>query len=253
MDNYVFIQFDESVNFLEEYEVYKKQLVDKLRPYFSHVLTDKFDPNKVGKCFSVHISLGKNPANPNLNHFYKYLTYSSPFPRIETIIYNLSTVYRSFRVNDLPKRRTSVIVFDMDDTLIDETTKPFYKDIFVELNEYRDYFQYIVLWTHGTTSYLSEIELGFKFDLYISRSGEETENKGLGGVLRELNRAYGVSSLDFCVLVDDGSFNFTDDYDLFVHVKTKPLRGTYKTALNDIIRYMNSYYEKKKFSRQISI
>jgi hypothetical protein len=252
MNSYVFIQFDENILFAE-YPIYKRKLMSALEPYFTSVLTRSFDPNLVGKHFSVHLSLGGTPANPNKNYFYRYISYKSSFPEIYQVLDTLSRVYASFRTPELASRRTNVIVFDMDDTLIDKSTAPFYKNIFKDLKLYKEYFDYVVLWTHGTTSYLSEVKLDFKFDLYMSRNNEDSENKGLGAVLRELNKSHRVSKLDFCVLVDDGTYNFEGDYDLFVHVNTKPPPGSYQYKLSEIVYCMNRYFQKKSFPRQINI
>lgn len=252
MDSYVFIQFDENLK-LPEYQLYKRKLILSLQPFFTSVLTKTFNPNLVGKCFSVHISLGGTPANPNKNYFYRYLSYKSAFPEINQILDILSRVYASFKTTELTNRRTNVIVFDMDDTLIDKSTIPFYKKIFDDLKLYKELFQYVVLWTHGTTPYLSEVKLDFQFDLYLSRNGEESENKGLGAVLRELNKSHRVTKLDFCVLVDDGTFNFEGDYDLFLHVNAKPTSSSYLHKLSEIEYCMNRYYQKKTFPRQINL
>jgi hypothetical protein len=253
MNSYVFVQFDENIT-IPEYKIYKKKLIGALQPYFTCVLTKSFDPNLVGKNFSVHLSLGGTPTNQNKNFFYRYISYNSAFPEISRILDGLARVFSSFRIaENYLKSRTNVIVFDMDDTLIDKMTNPFYKNIFNDLLQYKQYFDYVILWTHGTTPYLSEVKLDFKFDLYMSRNNEESENKGLGAVLRELNKSHCVNSLDFCVLVDDGAFNFKDDYDLFLHVNTKPTPGSYERKLTEIVHCMNRYFQKKTFPRQINI
>ena len=252
MSSYVYIKFDESITY-PEYKIYKSKLIKSLEPYFTNVLTTSFNPNVVGKTFSVHLSLGNTSTNQNRNHFYRYLSYKTPFPDINQIISALATLYKTFRTAELHSPRTNVIVFDMDETLIDSNTKPFYKNIFNELIKYKDYFQYIILWTHGTTSYLSEINLDMTFDLYMSRNTEDSENKGLGAVLRELNRSHSVEQLDFCVLIDDSAYNYDNDYDLFVHVNTKPSPESYTRTLSEIVYCMNRYYQKRNFPRQINL
>lgn len=250
VESYLFIEFDKTVKY-PEYEIYKTKLINSLKPYFTSVLTNSFNPNLVGKTFSVYLSLGKTSTNPNENLFYRYLSYTHPFPEIELIREGLAGVYKMFKTTKLQHSRSNVIVFDMDDTLIDSTTKPFYKNIFKELMTYKDYFQYMILWTHGTTSYLSEIKLDITFDLYMSRNADDSENKGLGAVLRELNRSHSVEKLDFCVLVDDNESNSKDDYDLFVHVNSKPKRESYAKTLSEIVHCMNRYNQKQKFTRKI--
>lgn len=252
MESFVFIKFDENVRY-PEYKVYKSKLIKSLQPYFTNVLTTSFDPNVVGKSFSVHLSLGNTPTNPNRNHFYRYLSYKTPFPQIDQVVDALATIYKTFRTTELHFPRTNVIVFDMDDTLIDANGKPFYKNIFNDLIQYKEYFQYLILWTHGTTSYLSEINLGMTFDLYMSRNAEDSENKGLGAVLRELNKSHAIEKLDFCVLVDDSAYNYDNDYDLFVHVNTKPSHESFARTLNEIVYSMNRYFQKENFKRQINL
>lgn len=251
MESFVFLDFSDDVKF-REYQLYKEKLIKSLAVYFT-VLTKTYDPNIVGKRFSVYISIGK-PCENNTDSFYRYLEYKSKAPGIQDIVETLAEMYNNYNKYCIPnKKRTNVIVFDMDDTLINYDTIPFYKTIFEELKEYKEYFDYIILWTHGTTPYLEEVKLDFKFDLYMSRSYKNTTNKGLGAVFRELNNKYNVSKLDFCVLVDDLSDNFIDDYDLFVKVDKKPTKGSYKRTLDEIVKRLNKYINKQSFKNQINI
>lgn len=255
MDSYIFLDFDENIK-LKEYDFYKRKMIKTLKNYGT-ILTKDFNPNITSKCFSVHISLGKEKQT-NLHYqnlFYTYIEYKSSFPSIDGIAQKILQLYSYFARPMYPlQRRMDIIVFDMDETLIDKNLKPFYNDIFKELELYRNYFTFIVLWTHGTTTYLADIKLlNFKFDLYISRSNEDSENKGLGAILVELNKTYGIKKLDFCVLVDDSSFNFKNDYDLFVNVNKTPICGSYKATLKDIVYCMDRYYNQKQFANEIYI
>lgn len=255
MESYIFLQFDDNVK-VKEYKIYQTKLIHTLKKFFT-ILPKDYDKNVVGKRFSIYLSLGKKSSNiRHENAFYRYLEYESSFPDIAQIIKKISEIYTLFNKPYFTQHnsRVDVIVFDMDDTLIDGDQVPFYQNIFKELKEYRNYFKYVVLWTHGITSYLAEIKLDFKFDLYMSRSNEDSENKGLGAVLRELNNStHAVKKLDFCVLVDDAPSNFNNDYDLFVNIDKRPIPGSYSATLKKIVYCMDRYYQKKSFPNEISI
>jgi hypothetical protein len=256
-NTYVFIRFDDTFK-CKEYRIYKRQLINTMMKYFSVVFTKEPDPNIVSKTFSVYLILGCSDemlrTEQARNIVCSYHAWKSPFPNICDIERQVFTSYCGFQRNIKPGfERNNVIVFDMDETLIDRDTIPYYKEIFKEISEYRDYFKYIILWTHGLTSYLSEVKLDFEFDLYMSRNDEHSENKGLGAVLRELNKSCGVSHLDFCVLVDDTPSNFENDYDLFLHIVNKPSRNTYKKALGEVVSRMSQYYRKKQFNHILKI
>jgi len=256
MESYIFIEFDDNIK-IPEYKIYKIKLIRTLEKFFT-VLTNDYNRNIVGKRFSIYLSLGKKSTTTiqHENAFYRYLEYDSSFPDITQIIKKIADIYSVFNKPYIivHNSRVDVIVFDMDDTLIDGDRVPYYKNIFKELEKYRNYFKYIVLWTHGITSYLAEIKLDFKFDLYMSRSNEDSENKGLGAVLRELNNStHSVKKLDFCVLVDDAPSNFNNDYDLFVNIDKRPVPGSYSATLKKIVYCMDRYYQKKPFTNEIKL
>lgn len=260
MSTYLYLTFDDK-NKTSFSDLYKDELCNVLRQYFSVIYVNKKPPaNIVSKTFSVHLMFGDKDGSlyrrhHRLNIFCFYHSWIDSFPSIEDVEKHIYILYSGFykNIKYMSGRRNDVIVFDMDETLIDRDTVPYYKNIFKELELYRKYFKYIILWTHGTTSYLSEIDLDFKFDLYISRNADDSENKGLGAILREMNVSYGISCLDFCVLVDDTISNYENDYDVFVHVKRKPSYGSFQNALNKIVTTMNLYYSKKDFNHIIEI
>lgn len=152
----------------------------------------------------------------------------------------------------------SVIVFDLDDTLIHEDdnttttntnnniinndTTSLNKDIheiktyknrkieFVDIvkivNFARCIFDKVILWSHGTTKHVYKmLNLGKYtnvFDLIISRDNamptDICPNKGIGFVLKQMNIHFKTTRITKACLVDNEISNFNNDYDFFIHV-----------------------------------
>lgn len=125
------------------------------------------------------------------------------------------------------KITASVLVFDLDDTIIDVNGKLFANDLYPAIQSLRSIYTYIGLWSHGTTNhvfkYIKKIydTQNVKFDFIISR-GDYARNKSVAHVLNVLNEQFNVSRLNLSCLVDDKKSNFTEDYTVFVHLKTAP-------------------------------
>lgn len=120
-----------------------------------------------------------------------------------------------------------LIVFDLDETLIDENRDPLIPDLRNFISSTRACFNFVVLWSHGNSMHvrksLYKNDLIGSFDMVISRGNdEETRCKGLGYVLRALNVKFGVNRIEYAVLVDDLRDNFTGDYDWFLNVPSNP-------------------------------
>lgn len=123
-----------------------------------------------------------------------------------------------------PCKIASVAVVDLDDTLINENC-----EILIEnLNNYliimKRFFDYIIIWSHGNQSHVNyafnSVLAPYKkyFSDIIARSSQfKSNNKGIGIILRFLNRKYDVCQLSHTMLVDDQSCNYNRDYDYFIH------------------------------------
>jgi hypothetical protein len=139
----------------------------------------------------------------------------------------------------LDQTASNVIVFDFDDTLVSPDLQLFYQSLPADLELYRNLFDYVVLWTHGTQDYIYDSlnMKKFKFDLVMSRfrnCSDTSVNKGLAAVLRQLNTKCGVNRLNFCVLVDDKPSNQIGEYDVFVEINNEPCESFYKKLLHNL-------------------
>lgn len=207
------------------------------------------------KTFSVCITIGIKDTCElrSQNIFTTFLTYND-FKYVEDILKDIKISAGIFYANvkQNPNLKKNVIVFDFDETLVYEQTRLAYNNLFDDLHKYRQLFDYIVLWTHGTTDYINEAlatinpqytdennkQRSFKFDFIISRKSTDIDvfyNKGLGYVLNELNRRYSLTSINYAVLVDDKKSNFKNDYDLFVYLTQQPIQERFYAKLYPII------------------
>lgn len=141
----------------------------------------------------------------------------------------------------LIRKVTSVIVFDLDETLL-------LKGDLVNVNHIvclaKKCFNKVVLWSHGTTDHVihhlrENINL---FDLIISRSGfmqdDRCPNKGIGFLLKQLNKKFNITTLTTTCLVDNDRRNFKNDYDMFIHVPEYAL-------ISDIDKFLITEMEKQ--------
>ncbi|UBZ25546.1 38K protein [Crangon crangon nudivirus] len=119
----------------------------------------------------------------------------------------------------------SVIVYDLDDTIINRDGDYITSNIKELINHSRRYFDYIFLWSHGCSRHVENAKqtcingIGFDFDYIISKRTMDTiSNKGFGKVFRILNEQYGVATIAYSALVDDLASNYVGDYDCFLHI-----------------------------------
>lgn len=127
-------------------------------------------------------------------------------------------------------RASSVVVWDYDDTLVNEKGQILFKEIPGLVHTVSKYFDYSVLWTHATTKWLIQNSFPFKFDVIMTRGNEPTDGRGAkhsAHVLRALNDSLGVVALTYSALIDDTKDNFDFDYDTFV----QPPRGGLKAGV----------------------
>ncbi|KAG6558422.1 Bracovirus particle protein 38K-1 [Microplitis demolitor] len=183
----------------------------------------------------------------DLHHYTHYIKYKDgeSFEILNDRLKNLSSTYESYGLT-----RASVIVLDLDDTLIDDSINPRSRRLINQLNQFKRIFNFVVLWSHGTTNHvrdsLNALKISKKFfDLIITRPTLQVcgSNKGIGVVLGELYRQFQVREITFSCIVDDLKSNFTDDYMLFVHVPkksdTEDLSDFYDWILKEIPQIKN--------------
>ncbi|KAG8148348.1 uncharacterized protein [Chelonus insularis] len=157
-----------------------------------------------------------------LNHFTHYLRYTDGenLNNLKKVFENLRS---SYEINGL--NRGSLIVFDLDNTLIDDSLRPLSKNLEFQLSVFRKLFDYVVLWSHGTSTHVSNalnsLKLPYRFfHVIITRADWQScgGNKGLGFVLSILYNKYKVREITFSCIVDDTKANFTNDYMVFIHI-----------------------------------
>ena len=163
-----------------------------------------------------------------------------------------SNVIREEHLNIIVQQQTNffatssavctVIVFDLDDTLIDDKNQPLVSNLAEFIDHTRTIFDYVVLWSHGTCEHvhsnLKMYKLQKSFDLVISRNyNENTKNKSIGLVFKELHKKFNISQISMCALVDDLKDNFNEDYDYYLQVprsNAKTVEKYYKFAFEKL-------------------
>lgn len=135
------------------------------------------------------------------------------------------------------KLKASVLVFDLDDTIIDKECNLFGDDLPEALNSLKGLYDYIGIWSHGSTNHVFKnikkifMEHNIKFDFVITRD-DKVYNKSVIHVLNILNKKFSISELTFSCLVDDKFSNYNYDYSLFVHLTRNPENFT---SMSDFI------------------
>lgn len=212
---------------------------------FSNIYLNQYlHPSKTSKIFSVYVAVGETNYDEYIkvcsrNCYYATFYYENS-PDTEKFLSDIVNVISTYSPT-VEQKSATVVVFDLDDTIITPEYKLFYNEILLDLEQFREIFDYIVLWTHGTEDYLARRmrDINFNFDIMMSRKRDIDDppqmNKGLSAVLRCLNEKYNVKTIKYAVLVDDKLENYNQDYDFMLLIDKKPLSRFYKSAL-EVIR-----------------
>lgn len=248
-------------NSKEEFNKYIEDIKNAILKKLKTLYTKVYEPsdyskyvlsNSKSKNYSIFIYVGEGlkfyQTEMNKNLFVDYYSCNYSVDIEKELCVDCGKLYQQFYDNIKNRGPVNIIVFDFDDTLVDKNQKIFYNSIWCDLEMYKKYFHYVILWTHGTDTYLSdemckiEQTTNFRFQMLIARkrTTEEVENKGLGAVLKKLNSQFGVSKINFSVLVDDKLSNYKLDYDVFVEVKNIS-NSYYKKILDKLVKKLTKY------------
>ncbi|UHB41786.1 38K protein [Macrobrachium rosenbergii nudivirus] len=194
------------------------------------------------KCYSLmlNINIEKDYTNNNDVHV-DYIMYSinndMDIKNLFNIIDAKVTTFYVINTKNTVIRKKSVVVLDLDETLINREGKIIITDLHKYLGTLKTMFTYVVLWTHGCQRHANNIFqnslASYKnyFDLVIVRNSNcQKSKKGLGYILKLLNEKYGVMSLSDTMLIDDQKSNYNYDYDYFIHVPRYNFR-TFSTIM----------------------
>lgn len=128
-------------------------------------------------------------------------------------------------VSDYAIRNLSVVVFDLDQTLIDDNRNDckILDNCKHVLSTAREHYDFIVLWSHGSSLHVNTYvsRLNFTFDLVLSSNdyGKNAIN------CKNLLHLYNYISVDYrityAILIDDSPYNWTPEYDMLI----VPIRG----------------------------
>lgn len=199
-------------------------------------------------CYSSYVLLSKVSTNidssydddkaRNLRIYTNYLNISSNIINKEHL--NL-IIQQKLQFYSISQRICTVIVFDLDDTLIDVNDQPLVGNLQNFIENTRNIFDFVVLWSHGTCEHvhhnLKLHNLQSSFDLVISRNyKEQTKNKSIGLVFKELHKKFNIAQISMSALVDDLHSNFNEDYDYYLQVP----RSNAKT----VEKFYNFAFEK---------
>lgn len=136
---------------------------------------------------------------------------------IKEIIESLVMLKHSFYNKTVQIRDKTVIVIDLDDTLIDKTNKFLLTDPNKFFKELYRRFDYVVMWSHGNEEHvffnLYTHNIHEKFDeiLYLT-ADESARPKGFGRILRLLNEKYNVICTKYTFIIDNDTRNHLTDY-----------------------------------------
>ena len=166
---------------------------------------------------------------------------------------NISFQYNNFHSFSNIKN-ASVIVFDLDDTLIDKDNLPLWTDTRQAILECHKLFDFVILWSFGKSEHVyhglrqcSLSESDFNWIITRRYFSDDLDCKGLGYIFNLLHAQFKVVSLHYSVLVDDLPENSSNEYTRFIQIRE---RDKYKSSLIEFLTpTFNSL--KKSLSRNI--
>lgn len=175
--------------------------------------------------------------------------------QVDELVYEVASYLENFY--KIPKL-VSVVVFDLDDTIIDENDKLLYSGILEEIKTITSYFDYSVLWSHGLSTHVMRNVERYKLDrifdhIMYRNINVEDNNKSVGTVLQQLNQLYEVTGFTFTVLFDDLELNNIGDYDVQYKIPRHMGESYYeeyytsiKNNLPKIMKDIVNYYKSSK-------
>lgn len=193
-------------------------MIDKINPKI-HIYSHRVGINENVESFNIEKNYNVHVDYTNLKGIIKLSDMQSILIKTKVFLNNVTPF-------DYEK---SVIVFDLDDTLVAKDGCIMFKNMSKIIHSLRDCFDLIVLWSHGNNRHVTNNLLvklkDIKFDSVIVLDknaildGEYyAHNKGVGKLFNVINREHGVGKLKLTALVDDQAGNFIGDYDLFSHI-----------------------------------
>lgn len=223
------ILHDRSVYLL--YDTYTEKAGLVLTPYYDCVIGDGTLPFYTSACITKDTPYFRiQESAPRLVIWTK----TDPLPISATCVIriDIDEIYTTIQaIKSWPStisQEKSIIVFDLDETLIDSENKMYPNAIDV-LKIARNYFDLLVLWSHGSslhvdehiTKYFSNI----KFDLVLSNSNDQPKSpKNLLYLYNYFPNTLFTTSW----LIDDSPYNITAEY---THVAI-PLK--YSDSINSL-------------------
>lgn len=232
--------------------------------------TKRFDlePNY---SYTIHIILlNENPAdkdgadlceNSMRNVFvdtYTYKTVAYDREEIRKIVESVVILRNRFFNKPSTVTDDTVVVVDLDNTLIDDGGNLIIADINTFFSKLSSYFNRRVLWSHGAEShvktYVKKYELQKYFDIIIYRCDDETltekgiylscQNKGFGKVMNILNNRYNTIQVKYTCLIDDIKENNAGDYTFAIIVPRLTTWCEYEKFYNCSINKLSNKIRK---------
>lgn len=141
---------------------------------------------------------------------------------------------------DCAIRRLRVVVFDLDQTLIDNdpTDCKKLKNYETVLQTAREHYDFIVLWSHGSSLHVNTYatRLNFTFDLILHKNDYGEDSVNCKNLLHLYNYIGADCRIEYAILVDDSPYNWTPEYDSLI----VPIRG-----IRDILPISHLLYKLK--------
>lgn len=188
------------------------------------------------KSYSLAIFLGMDPPESfAYNTFVEFLVFKD-CEEIKKIFNKIVKKVENFYAAG--NYVANVVVFDLDETIIDEKNKllsPNMRELILNIIKQ---FDYAVLWSHGVERHVKGALERHNLDfwhkiMFKPHNISYCKNKSLGRVLLRLNEKYGVTGFDKSYLFDDLPSNNLGEY-------TKQ----YIIPLNKKSEYYDDFYKK---------
>lgn len=162
------------------------------------------------------------------------------------IVVQVESLYNRFK--QPLELQESVVVWDLDETLINDDGTPTSDKLEVYLKLFRNHFKRMVVWSHGDPAHvfghLNKLNIKHHFDMVITRSYREEygKNKGIGYVLKCLNKKFKTTQIYYSCLIDDKPENFKNDYTFYLRLD--PTERDHSQRFNKALRILPERIEK---------
>lgn len=220
------------------------KIKSKLHPTIMNtttILTNQY--TTLNNCITVKLNIS---ANENMQFESRNFYYSMEFNIDVDNIVRFVTYCTSIQKH-LNSEAVKIIVFDLDDTIINVENKLLFPEICEYIEHIKMKFDLCILWSFGNRVHVNRIKKSIPklksiFDLTVDNEEfhHKLKAKYLSQLILVLHKKFKISNISYSCLIDNLPSNYTRDYNCFIRVPEKKNESFYRNFYGKVIEFIDS-------------